>query len=88
LDDYVYKAKVSETITIASKTSKDSLEKPKTVRPSAHIIEDCDTDSVFRPKPDQTKPKFTKINFVKSDENVISVNKENTHRQKEYPRKS
>ncbi|GJY24448.1 hypothetical protein Tco_0398106 [Tanacetum coccineum] len=28
LDDYVYKAKVSETITIASKTSKDSLEKP------------------------------------------------------------
>ncbi|GJT44043.1 hypothetical protein Tco_0952758, partial [Tanacetum coccineum] len=40
LDDYVYKAKVSETITIASKTSKDSLEKPKTVRPSAPIIED------------------------------------------------
>ncbi|GJW59091.1 putative ribonuclease H-like domain-containing protein [Tanacetum coccineum] len=92
LDDYVYKAKVSETITIASKTSKDSLEKPKTVRPSAPIIEDWDTDSdndsVFRPKPDQTKPKFTKINFVKSDENVKSVNKENTHRQEEYPRKS
>ncbi|GJU02440.1 putative ribonuclease H-like domain-containing protein [Tanacetum coccineum] len=87
LDDYVYKAKVSETITIASKTSKDSLEKPKTVRPSAPIIEDWDTDSdndsVFRPKPDQTKPKFTKINFVKSDENVKSVNKENTHRQEE-----
>ncbi|GJY46707.1 ribonuclease H-like domain-containing protein [Tanacetum coccineum] len=40
LDDSVYKAKVSETITIASKTSKDSLEKPKTVRPSAPIIED------------------------------------------------
>ncbi|GKB31036.1 ribonuclease H-like domain-containing protein [Tanacetum coccineum] len=47
-----------------------------------------DNDSVFRPKPDQTKPKFTKINFVKSDENVKSVNKENTHRQEEYPRKS
>ncbi|GJV93697.1 ribonuclease H-like domain-containing protein [Tanacetum coccineum] len=92
LDDSVYKAKVSETITIASKTSKDSLEKPKTVRPSAPIIEDWDTDSdndsVFRPKPDQTKPKFTKINFVKSDENVKSVNKENTHRQEEYPRKN
>ncbi|GJW97055.1 hypothetical protein Tco_0178863 [Tanacetum coccineum] len=92
LDDSIYKAKVSETITIASKTSKDSLEKPKTVRPSAPIIEDWDTDSdndsVFRPKPDQTKPKFTKINFVKSDENVKSVNKENTHRQEEYPRKS
>ncbi|GJY76414.1 ribonuclease H-like domain-containing protein [Tanacetum coccineum] len=88
LDDSVYKAKVSETITIASKTSKDSLEKPKTVRPSAPIIEDWDTDSdndsVFRPKPDQTKPKFTKINFVKSDENVKSVNKENTHRQEEW----
>ncbi|GJV39304.1 hypothetical protein Tco_1417744 [Tanacetum coccineum] len=71
---------------------KDSLEKPKTVRPSAPIIEDWDTDSdndsVFRPKPDQTKPKFTKINFVKSDENVKSVNKENTHMQEEYPRKS
>ncbi|GJZ82164.1 ribonuclease H-like domain-containing protein [Tanacetum coccineum] len=92
LDDYVYKTKVSETITTASKTSKDSLEKPKIVRPSAPIIEDWDTDSdndsVFRPKTDQTKPKFTKINFVKSDENVKSVNKENTHRQEEYLRKS
>ncbi|GJV13134.1 ribonuclease H-like domain-containing protein [Tanacetum coccineum] len=39
LDDSVYKTKVSETITIASKTSKDSLEKPKTDRPSAPIIE-------------------------------------------------
>ncbi|GJX86297.1 ribonuclease H-like domain-containing protein [Tanacetum coccineum] len=92
LDDSVYKTKVSETITTASKTSKDNLEKPKTVRPSAPIIEDWDTDSdndsVFRPKTDQTKPKFTKINFVKSDENVKSVNKENTHKQVEYPRKS
>ncbi|GJW27340.1 putative ribonuclease H-like domain-containing protein, partial [Tanacetum coccineum] len=75
-----------------SKTSKDIVEKPKIVRPSAPIIEDWDTDSdndsVFRPKFDQTKPKFTKINLVKSDENVKSVNKENTHRQVEYPRKS
>ncbi|GJS13987.1 ribonuclease H-like domain-containing protein [Tanacetum coccineum] len=47
-----------------------------------------DNDSVFRSKTDQTKLKFTKINFVKSDENVKSVNKENTHRQEEYPRKS
>ncbi|GJZ91373.1 hypothetical protein Tco_0663300 [Tanacetum coccineum] len=92
LDDSVYKTKVSETETSISKTSKDIIEKPKTVRPSAPIIEDWDTDSdndsVFRPKSDQTKPKFTKINFVKSDENVKSVNKENTHRQVEYPRKS
>ncbi|GJY54057.1 putative ribonuclease H-like domain-containing protein [Tanacetum coccineum] len=44
-NDSVYKTKVRETITTASKTSKDSLEKPKTVRPSAPIIEDWDTDS-------------------------------------------
>ncbi|GJW65430.1 ribonuclease H-like domain-containing protein, partial [Tanacetum coccineum] len=44
--------------------------------------------SFVGPKSDQTKPKFTKINFVKSDGNVKSVNKENTHRQVEYSRKS
>ncbi|GKF63589.1 hypothetical protein Tco_0187037 [Tanacetum coccineum] len=92
LDDSVYKTKVSETETSISKTSKDIVEKPKTVRPSAPIIDDWDTDSdndsVFRPKTDQTKPKFTKINFVKFDENVKSVNKENTHKQVEYPRNS
>ncbi|GJT05985.1 putative ribonuclease H-like domain-containing protein [Tanacetum coccineum] len=43
LDDYVYKTKMSETS--ISKTSKDIVEKPKTVRPSAPIIEDWDTDS-------------------------------------------
>ncbi|GJX29562.1 putative ribonuclease H-like domain-containing protein [Tanacetum coccineum] len=42
LDDSVYKTKMSETITTASKTNKDSLEKPKTIRPSAPIIEDWD----------------------------------------------
>ncbi|GKF82631.1 hypothetical protein Tco_0244287, partial [Tanacetum coccineum] len=92
LDDSVYNTKMSETITTASKTSEDSLEKSKIVRPSAPIIEDWDTDSdndsVFRPKTDQTKPKCTKINFVKSNKNVKSVNKENTHRKVEYPRKS
>ncbi|GJR94012.1 hypothetical protein Tco_0266186 [Tanacetum coccineum] len=74
LDDSVYKTKVSETETSISKTSKDIIEKPKTVRPSAPIIEEWDTDSdngsVFRPKSDKTKPKFTKINFVKFGENV------------------
>ncbi|GJZ31499.1 ribonuclease H-like domain-containing protein [Tanacetum coccineum] len=83
---------VSETETSISKTSKNIVENPKTVRPSAPIIEEWDTDSdndsVFRPKFDQTKPKFTKINFVKSGENVKFVNKENIHRQVEYPRKS
>ncbi|GJZ52667.1 retrovirus-related pol polyprotein from transposon TNT 1-94, partial [Tanacetum coccineum] len=83
---------VPETETSVSKTSKNIVEKPKTVTPSAPIIEEWDTDSdnvyVFRPKSEQTKPKFTKINFFKSGENVKSVNKENTHRQVEYPRKS
>ncbi|GJR01841.1 reverse transcriptase domain-containing protein [Tanacetum coccineum] len=80
---------VPETETSIFNTSKDTVEKPKTIRPSAFIIEEWDTDndndSVFRPKPDQTKPKFTKINFVKSGENVKSVNKENTHRQVDQP---
>ncbi|GKF46449.1 hypothetical protein Tco_0136251 [Tanacetum coccineum] len=99
LDKFVFKSAVRKTTTSVpeietsiSKTSKDIIEKPKTVRPSAPIIEEWDTDNdndnVFRPKSDQTKPKFTKINFVKSSENVKSVNKENTHRQVEYPRKS
>ncbi|GKB13434.1 hypothetical protein Tco_0847357 [Tanacetum coccineum] len=51
LDDSVYKTKVSETITTVSKTCKDSLEKPKTVRPSAPIIEYQDTDSDNDKKP-------------------------------------
>ncbi|GJU63147.1 ribonuclease H-like domain-containing protein [Tanacetum coccineum] len=52
LDDYVYKTNVSETIfsvprikSTASKSSKDSLEQPKDVRPSAPIIEECESDS-------------------------------------------
>ncbi|GJX91811.1 ribonuclease H-like domain-containing protein [Tanacetum coccineum] len=45
LDDSVYKTKVSETENNISKTSKDIVENPKTVRPSAPIIEDWDTDS-------------------------------------------
>ncbi|GJZ76572.1 ribonuclease H-like domain-containing protein, partial [Tanacetum coccineum] len=100
LDDSVYKTNVSETISsvprnesTASKSSKDSLEQPKDVRPSTPIIEewesDSDDDSVFRPKPDQTKPKFTKINFVKSDENTRkSVIEQHTYRQAENIRKS
>ncbi|GJW30953.1 ribonuclease H-like domain-containing protein [Tanacetum coccineum] len=99
LDESVFKSAVRntttgvpETKTSISKTSKDIIEKPKTERPSAPIIEEWDTDndndSVFRPKSNQTKLKFTKINFVKSGENVKSVNKENTHRQVEYHRKS
>ncbi|GKB99633.1 ribonuclease H-like domain-containing protein, partial [Tanacetum coccineum] len=52
LDDSVYKTNVSETIysvprieSTASKSSKDSLEQPKDVRPSAPIIKEWETDS-------------------------------------------
>ncbi|GJX67121.1 ribonuclease H-like domain-containing protein [Tanacetum coccineum] len=100
LDDSVYKTNVSETITsmprnesTASKSSKDSLEQPKDVRPSAPIIEewesDSDDDCVFRPSIEQNKPSYAKINFVKSDENTRkSVIEQNTYRQAENLRKS
>ncbi|GJR39453.1 putative ribonuclease H-like domain-containing protein [Tanacetum coccineum] len=67
LDDSIYKTNVSETISsvpriesTASKSSKDSLEQPKDVRPSAPIIEewesDSDDDCVIRPSIEQNKP--------------------------------
>ncbi|GJT88757.1 ribonuclease H-like domain-containing protein [Tanacetum coccineum] len=68
----------------------DSVYKTK-VSETETSISKTSKDIVEKPKtvrPDQTKPKFTKISFVKSDENVKSVNKENTHKQVEYPRKS
>ncbi|GJR57214.1 ribonuclease H-like domain-containing protein [Tanacetum coccineum] len=93
LDDSVYKTNVSETISsvpriesTASKSSKDSLDKPKDVRPSAPIIKewesDSDDDCVIRPSFEQNKPSYTKINFVKSDENTRkSVIEQHTYRQ-------
>ncbi|GJY74110.1 hypothetical protein Tco_0478541 [Tanacetum coccineum] len=75
LDEYVFKSAVRKTSTSVPETE-------------TKWDTDNDNDSVFRPKSDQTKPKFTKINFVKFGENVKSVNKKNTHRQVEYPRKS
>ncbi|GJV56935.1 hypothetical protein Tco_1457940 [Tanacetum coccineum] len=62
------------------------------VTPSAISFKDCESDSdddcVIRSSADQSKPKYTKINFFKSGENVKFVNKENTHRQAEYLKKS
>nr|GEU32985.1 ribonuclease H-like domain-containing protein [Tanacetum cinerariifolium] len=60
-NNYVFKSKVTETITRvpkiesnASKTSKDSLEKPKTVRSSSPHIEEWESnredDNMFKPK--------------------------------------
>ncbi|GJR86843.1 hypothetical protein Tco_0210854 [Tanacetum coccineum] len=91
LDEFVFQSavrktttSVPETKTSISKTSKDIVEKPKTVRPSAPIIEEWDTDndndSVFRPKSDQTKPKFTKINFVKSGQVPVNAAKQSSPR--------
>nr|GFB90604.1 hypothetical protein [Tanacetum cinerariifolium] len=52
LDDSVFKSEISETVTSvhetetsASKTSKESMEKPKTVRSSPLIIEDWESNS-------------------------------------------
>nr|GEW70142.1 retrovirus-related Pol polyprotein from transposon TNT 1-94 [Tanacetum cinerariifolium] len=76
LDNFVFKSKLSETITSvpksetnASKTIKDSLEKPKTIRSSASIIEDWELDSkdenVFKPKEVKktVKPSLENIEF-------------------------
>ncbi|GKB00908.1 hypothetical protein Tco_0828952 [Tanacetum coccineum] len=99
LDDSVYKTNVSETITsvprnesTASKSSKDILEQPKDVNPSASIVEewesDSDDDCVTRPLIEHNKPSYAKINFVKSNENTRkSVIEQNTYRQAKNLRK-
>nr|GEZ49556.1 hypothetical protein [Tanacetum cinerariifolium] len=94
-DNSVFKSKVSETITSvhkiktnASKTSKDSLEKPKTVRPSAPLIEEWESDSedenVFKPKEVKkiVKPSMEKIELV----NARNTTLENENKA-ENPRK-
>nr|GEU39941.1 hypothetical protein [Tanacetum cinerariifolium] len=84
IDNSVFKSKLSETITSvpkietnASKTSKDSLEKPKTVRFSDPIIEDWESDSedenVFEPKEVKkaVKPSLEKIKFVNARNTTV-----------------
>nr|GEU98848.1 hypothetical protein [Tanacetum cinerariifolium] len=82
LDNYVFKSKVSETITSvpnietnASKNSKDSLEKPKIVRSSVPPIEEWESNSedenVF-------KLKEVKKTFIPSLEKIEFVNARNT----------
>nr|GEY26991.1 hypothetical protein [Tanacetum cinerariifolium] len=81
LDDSISKSAISETVTgvhetktSASKTSKESMEKHKSVRSSAPIIKDWESDSdddcEIRPSIEQNKPSHAKINSVKSDENT------------------
>nr|GEW50186.1 ribonuclease H-like domain-containing protein [Tanacetum cinerariifolium] len=84
LDKYIFKSKVSETITSvpkietnASKTSKDSLEKPKTIRSSAPLIEEWESDSkdenVLKPKEVKkiVKLSLEKIEFVNARNTVV-----------------
>ncbi|GJY30700.1 putative ribonuclease H-like domain-containing protein [Tanacetum coccineum] len=99
LDESVFKFEVNETITsvhesetTAFVTTKNSLEKPKTVRPSAPIIEEWESDSddncVIRSSIEQNKPSYDKINFVKSNENTRKfVIEQHTYRQAENLRK-
>nr|GEX37886.1 hypothetical protein [Tanacetum cinerariifolium] len=88
LDNSVFKPKISENITRvpktetnASKTSKDSLKKLKTIRPSALIIEDWESNSkdenVFEPKKVKktVKPSLENIEFVNARN--ITVENEN-----------
>nr|GEX17913.1 hypothetical protein [Tanacetum cinerariifolium] len=95
LVDYVFKSKVCETITSvpktetnASKTSKDSLEKLKFVRSSAHIIEEWESNSedenvVEKTEVNKTvKPSLEKIEFVNA-RNTTTKNKSKA----EKPRK-
>nr|GEV42217.1 ribonuclease H-like domain-containing protein [Tanacetum cinerariifolium] len=100
LGDFIFKSAISkpitsvhETETSTSKTSKESMEKPKTIRPSAPIIKDwesnSDDDCEIRPSIEQNKPSHAKINFVKSDENTRkSVIKQHTYKQAENLGKS
>nr|GEW47961.1 hypothetical protein [Tanacetum cinerariifolium] len=96
LDNSVFKSKVSETIasvpkikTNASKTTKDSLKKLKTVRSSAPIIEDWESDSedenVFEPKEVKkiVKPSLEKIEFVNA-RNTTVENKNKAEKPKKF----
>nr|GEV14510.1 hypothetical protein [Tanacetum cinerariifolium] len=84
LDNSVFKSKVSKTITSvpkietnASKTSKDSLEKPKIVRSSAHLIEEWESyskdENVFKPKEVKkvVKPSLEQIEFVNARNTTV-----------------
>nr|GEZ17790.1 hypothetical protein [Tanacetum cinerariifolium] len=95
-DDSVFKSKVSETITSvhkietnASKTSTDSLEKPKTVRSSTPLIEEWESDSkdenVFMPEEVKktVKPSLEKIEFINA-RNTTVENKNKAEKPKKF----
>nr|GEY01563.1 ribonuclease H-like domain-containing protein [Tanacetum cinerariifolium] len=85
LDDSIFKSAISETVTSiyetetsASKTSKESMEKLKSVRPSAPIIEywefDSDDYCEIRPLIEKNKPRIPKINDLKETINTAKIN--------------
>ncbi|GJV29425.1 retrovirus-related pol polyprotein from transposon TNT 1-94 [Tanacetum coccineum] len=88
LDDSIYKTNVSETISsvpriesTTSKSSKNSLEQPKYVRPSAPIIEewefDSDDDCVIRPSFEQNKPTHSSVKRAFNQKSAAKTNKFN-----------
>nr|GEV03435.1 hypothetical protein [Tanacetum cinerariifolium] len=84
LDDAVFKFAISETVTSVneietstSKTSKESLEKPKTIRPSDPIIEEWESDTEDENVVEKTevkktvKPSLEKIKFVNARNTTV-----------------
>nr|GFA94101.1 hypothetical protein [Tanacetum cinerariifolium] len=85
LDDFIYKFKISESVTSLTKDENDALEtsiacieKPKEDKSNAPLIQDWDTDSdngsVFQPEHIPAKIDFVKAGeFVKHDKPVKSI---------------
>nr|GEU35575.1 hypothetical protein [Tanacetum cinerariifolium] len=84
LDDSIFKFTMSETVTSVteiktstSKTSKECLEKPKTVRPSTPIIEEWESNSKDENVVDKikvkkiVKPSLEKIEFVNARNTTV-----------------
>nr|GEU63177.1 putative ribonuclease H-like domain-containing protein [Tanacetum cinerariifolium] len=84
LDDFIFKFAISETVTSVnetktsiSKTTKESLEKPKIVRPSAPIIKEWESDSedvnvVEKTEGKKTvKPSLEKIEFFNVRNTIV-----------------
>ncbi|GJR29391.1 retrovirus-related pol polyprotein from transposon TNT 1-94 [Tanacetum coccineum] len=85
LDDYIFKSAVSETVTSvhesetsASKTSKENMEKSKTIRSSALIIEDYESDNKnTREIPFIEHHTYLQAENLRESHSFIRVDKEN-----------
>nr|GEX99184.1 hypothetical protein [Tanacetum cinerariifolium] len=93
LDHFIYKFKISETVTSLAKDDKDApktstacVENPKEDRSSAPLIKDWETnsddDSVFTPKPIPAKIDFVKADIMaKKSVLLTNVGKRTGHRE-------